>query len=71
MRRFDGKKRVLCSLCNREDHGNVSEDVPVICSRCVQRLLKAKQEEIIRSRDLAWEKGLYNKVDLFESFIRK
>ena len=59
-----------CLFCNSSDKKYKSEsDKDFICSRCVQLLISADQEELKRAYSKAIEKGYPNKVRAIESFL--
>ena len=60
----------LCLFCNNpEPNYKPDMNADFICSRCVQMLLAADQEELKRAYDKAIDKGYTNKASAIESFL--
>ena len=59
-----------CLLCNAiEPNFNPNADTDYICSKCVQILLAADQEDLKKAHAKAIEKGYSNKARAIESFL--
>jgi hypothetical protein len=59
-----------CLFCGLPEKGYPSDpDKEFICSRCVQILLSADQEDLNRAYRKAIEKGYPNKARAIESFL--
>ena len=59
-----------CLLCNAiEPNLNPNADTYYICSKCVQILLVADQEDLRKAYAQAIEKGYSNKARAIESFL--
>jgi hypothetical protein len=60
----------VCLFCNGlEIKYKPETGIDFICSRCVQMLLAADQEELKRAYDKAIDKGYTNKASAIESFL--
>jgi len=59
---------MTCVFCRGSEAGPVEATV---CGTCVQKLLTASQAELKAAYDLAIEKGLTDKVEALESFIKE
>ncbi len=60
----------VCLFCNGMDIKYRSETGnDFICSRCVQMLLAADQQDLKRAHSKALEKGFTNKAKAIESFL--
>jgi hypothetical protein len=59
-----------CLFCGFPENGYRSgPDKDFICSRCVQLLLSADQEDLLTAHAKAIEKGYLNKARAIESFL--
>jgi hypothetical protein len=58
-----------CLFCLKEEKYNKNNNINYICSKCVQVLLRADQDDLKRAHKKAVEKKYYNKLSALESFI--
>ena len=59
-----------CLFCGFPENDYRPEpDKDFICSRCVQQFLSADQEELLKARSKAIDKGYSNKASAIESFL--
>ena len=59
-----------CLFCGFPENDYRPEpDKDFICSRCVQQFLSADQEELLKARSKAIDKGYSNKARAIESFL--
>ena len=61
-----------CVFCHRpEPHHTQAKESYLVCSRCLQHLIKMDQEELQRGYDLATEKGYEAKAIALTVFMEQ
>jgi len=61
---------VLCLFCEKEDRNyGPDSSTDIICSRCVQLLINASQDDLKRAYDRAEAKGYTRKARAIMSFL--